>query len=260
MVALAQTAKFLLMQNSSRSFSHLTFWSIRCCSLKHALPLASTKSHSPRFLHFSSYPSASSWVLLLIGWQASPCPPWLPSLQPPFLHNSLGVISSILMASKCCLQIPHLPRSNKMPGWPSGLRHQTQASASTSAQISLPGCTPISSRCCPWSGPQALPTKPVQTGFTVFISNPTSCSKHSLIDVFLCLCSLSHGMGFLAEAQWLAGSHPCPSLSFILSVHHQVLLILPSSCFSVTPYSSTGDHQGSRHSCGFVFCHFCFCQ
>lgn len=85
--------------------------------------------------------------------------------------------------------------------WLSGLRHQTQASASTSAQISLPGCTPISSRCCPWSGPQALPTKPVQTGFTVFISNPTSCSKHSLIDVFLCLCSLSHGMGFLAEAQ-----------------------------------------------------------
>jgi hypothetical protein len=53
--ALFKAMTFFLMQNWV--LYTLTFWSIRCRSLKQAFPLTSMKSHFPAFLCFSSYPS-----------------------------------------------------------------------------------------------------------------------------------------------------------------------------------------------------------
>ena len=140
----------------------------------------------------------------------------------------------MLMASKCCLPIPHQPRP-------------------------LPQAAPRSpSDAASWIILRYSPINVLQAGPIIFFSNPTSCSKHSLIDVFLCLCSASQGMGFLAEAQQLHRSHPYHSPSFILYVHHQLLLIPPFSHFSVMPYMHPHcDHQDSGHP--HVFFWFIFC-
>lgn len=125
---------------------------------------------------------------------------------------------------------------------------------SHSAAAQLSRAVPKSpSDAAPWRILRSSLLNVLQTGPVIVFSIPTSCSNHSLRDVFLCLHSPSQGRDLLAEAQQLPGSHPCYPLSFILSVHRQVLLLQPASHFSAMPCSSPLWPPGFRIPTWFLF-------
>lgn len=132
------------------------------------------------------------------------------------------------MASKCRLPILHQPRS------------VSQADPAPH-QILFFG----------WS--QVLPTKRVSSWISHLLRLP-----HLLLLTFT---KRSPPLPLLiTTGNGLPRSHPRHSFSFIFSVYHQVLLILPSSYFSIMPYMHPHcDHQDSGHTHGFFLFIFCFC-
>lgn len=221
--------------------------------------LFSKPSHSSwcRIESFSPRPSEASavapwnklfpwlpWNHTLLLSSASPVTPYLPgffSLHKEEAHHfSLSHLLIILYFSTALLGSAHLQ------SWLQNVAFQFCISPDLSPRLTQ---NPI--RCCPLDDPQVLPTKRVSSWISHLLRQP-----HLLLLTFT---NRSLPLPLLiTTGNGLPRSHPCHS-SFFFSVYHQVLLILPSSYFSIMPYMHPHcDHQGAGHTHGFVLFIFLF--
>ena len=141
------------------SFPCLTFWSIRCHSLKQAFSLTFMKSHSPN-LCFPSYPS----LRLFLGS--------FPSMMKRLTTSLLATF--YLPSTSLQLSQGHFIYAHGFKMLPSN---------STSAQTSPPGCTQIPIRCCLLDYPQVLPNKRVTSWTYHLLQQP-----HFLLQTFTNIC------------------------------------------------------------------------
>ena len=204
-----------------QSVSRFSFWSIRCLSLKHTSDAWLPWNHSILALLYLWSSSGSSWVLspllipsVMVGFTPSPSVPSL-SLLTASLRLSQGDPIYSHAFKKCCLSIP--PGQLRSPQTPS----------------------------LQWAS--VLPTKHVSNWTYCLLQWPQLLSRTSTNRCTPLPLFPSQGMGLLAEAYWLPGSHPVtPSPSTYLSITESCWFYL-SYISQLCPICPLCDHQGSGH-------------